>query len=935
VSHVRPAPGLTLVGRDRELTRISGLLSATASGAGGCAVLTGAPGIGKTRLLADAHERARDLGLAVAPGRAIDLDRAAPLRSLLSAVSAAEPEPVDLAALKDHTGDRLWYVDRLGEAIEEYVSRRPLVILLDDTHWCDELSALALRVLVPRLSSSPLRWLLTRRPVPTSSAGQDAIDWLIDEGAAEIRLGPLDDAAVRDLCANVIGAEPDATVLALAAGGRGNPFLLEQYLTALAATDQILVSGGVASVVGGDLPSSFLSAVDQRLRGLTAQARRLLQAASVFGRPCTLHAAAQLLGVRAAALVPAAEEAVSAGLLAEQGTGLTFAHDLLRQAVYDNLSGPARSTMHREAATVVRAEGCSPVEVADHLVRSGQRGDAEAVDVLRAAADEVAARAPSTAADLMVHALGMLPELDPQRAALSATAVGLLASAGRVAEARELGESALRGAVDVRTRATVLLGLAEALKHSGQNRGAADYARRALAEPAVPPEIQAHLHAIEAHALLYASDLLGADRSGAEADRLGTATGESAATSFGNAARSVVAHAEGRLDDALAYAGRAVQVADAAGGTALHRHPRIWLGNALVALDRFDEAEETFTIGRQKAEELGTGWSQPLWHYYNASLLIARGRLDEAVADAEAGVRIAEQLTALQLCVPLFGLLARVAVLRGQLPVAHEHLRRMNRLRSDGITAAPEDVAWSIAFVQAADGEPGAAVATLADLYRWLPGRLAILANDPGTAIDLVRIAQAAGDHIRARDAAAAAQLLAERNPAVSSLAGVAAHADALVRRDPALLRRAVELLDGVPRPLARAGALEDLARAEKDAGRRHRAIELLEQAIEECRGCGARRAVERMDKLLLGLGVHTGPEPRPGRTASPLSGLTASELGIARLVASGLTNQQIADRIRRSPHTVDSHLRNIFQKLGVNSRVAVTRIVLGGDLPE
>src|SRR5207247_6869325 len=186
---------------------------------------------------------------------------------------------------------------------------------------------------------------------------------------------------------------------------------------------------------------------------------------SSFGRPFSVHAAAQLVGQPATTLVPAAEEAVSAGILLDQDAVLAFAHDLWRQAVYDNLAGTTRTTLHREAAVVVRAEGCSPVEIADHLVRSGQRGDRDAVHLLRTAADQVAARAPGTAADLVLHALGMLPPDDRQRPALGAQAVGLLASAGRVTHARELGETTLRADPDVRARATVLLGLAEALKH--------------------------------------------------------------------------------------------------------------------------------------------------------------------------------------------------------------------------------------------------------------------------------------------------------------------------------------------------------------------------------------------------------------------------------------------------------------------------------------
>jgi DNA-binding CsgD family transcriptional regulator len=178
---------------------------------------------------------------------------------------------------------------------------------------------------------------------------------------------------------------------------------------------------------------------------------------------------------------------------------------------------------------------------------------------------------------------------------------------------------------------------------------------------------------------------------------------------------------------------------------------------------------------------------------------------------------------------------------------------------------------------------------------------------------------------------AAAASRLAERNPQVTSLAAAAAHADGLARDDLPALRRAVHLFRSGPRPLERASALEDTARAEAKTGHRDRAVQLLEQAIEEAAGCGARRAVERMEKYLHGLGIPTegGREPAG---ASPLALLTAAELGIARLTAQGLTNQQIATSIGRSPHTVDSHLRKIFQKLGVTTRVALTRLVVEND---
>ncbi|WP_345540281.1 helix-turn-helix transcriptional regulator [Phytohabitans rumicis] len=919
-----------LVGRDIELARLRDVLRATAGGTGGCLVITGPPGIGKTRLLAEMIRHGSAAGLAVASGQAIELDRVAPLKTVVSALREARPRPVDLSGLREHQGDRLWYVERIGEALEEYAAAGPLLVVVDDAHWTDEFSALALRVLVPRLSSSPVRWVLARRPAATPSPAHEAIDWLVREGAEQLSLAPLDEAAVGALCSNVLGAEADATVLALAAEGHGNPFLLEQYFTALQAAGQILVAEGVASVVGADLPADFRAAAIERLYGLSPQAIRLLQAGSVFGRPFTVHAAAQLWGLRAVELLTAVDEAVATGVLRARGATLTFAHDLLRQAIYDDLSGPVRAAMHGEAADVVRQAGGTPPEIAEHLLLDGQTGDDGAVQVLRAAAEEVADRAPSTAADLILRARDRLGDPDG-RLRLSVAAVGLLASAGRLPEARELGEAALRHGLDAETEATVLLGLAEALKHAGQNQVCVDYVRRALAGSPVPPAVRARLHAVEAHALLYVHDLPGAEQAGAEADRLGTAHDEPAASAFGSAARSVVAQAQGRLADAVAHARHAVQVADRAGGAALHRHPRIWLGGALTAVDRFAEAEEVIAVGRHEADELGTAWSQPLWAYYNASLATARGRLDDAVAEAEAGIRIAQQLSAWQLCLPLLGMLTRVAVARAQMPVAREHLRAMQRLLDEGITSAPEDVGWSFAVFQAADGQPEAALATLEEIHHALPGRLLLFANDPGAAADLVRVALRAKEPAVAGAAVDAARALAELNPAVPSLPAAAAHAEGLLKRDAVALRDAVDRYRATPRTLARISAMEDLAVVEHDAGHRSGAVELLEDAVAEATTCGARRAVERMERRLRRFGVRSRVKSSPGGApATPLGGLTATELAITRMVAQGMSNREIAEKRGCSPHTVDSHLRNIFQKVGVNSRVALTNALHG-----
>jgi ATP/maltotriose-dependent transcriptional regulator MalT len=888
--------------------------------------MNGPAGIGKSRLLEATAAEAADLGVAVAHGRATELDRLAPLATLTSALQRSRPGGLRLGTVAQPGDGRLWLIDQLGEAIENQVRHQALLIALDDAHWADEFSALALRALVPALSSSPVLWLLARRPVPAGSPTQHAVDSLAAEGATQLRLGPLAEEAVARLCAHLLGARPDATVLALASRSGGNPFLLEHLLTALRDAGQVLITDGVATWIGDELPTSFLSAVDRRLRGLSPDVRRLLEAGAVLGRPFTVYAVAKLMGRSPAELCDAADEAVRSGTLVESGIELAFRHDLLREAIYNSLSGPVRSVMHADAAEVVRGEGRSPLEVADHLIRSGHKGDSRAMAVLREASAQVAASAPSTAADLLLRALDMLSEHDPTRPQLVADAVRMLASAGRLVEAKRLGEQALHSGMDAATEAAVLLGLSEALKHAGHNGSVIEYTRRALARDGVPESIRAQLLAIQAHALLYVNDLDAAERAGAEAASRGAAAGDHAASVFGSVAGSVVARTRGRLEESVRLARAAVDTADRVGGEARHRHPRLWLGCALATLDRFEEAEQTYTVGQREAHQLGTAWSQPLWHFYRASLLMSAGRLDDAGAEAEAGIRVAEQLTALQLVVPLYALLARVAIRRADLATAREHLRSAQPLLSTGISVAPEDRAWTLALLQSAGGEPAAAVETLADIYDQLPHRLLLLVDDPGAAATLVRIAQQGGAPQAAEAVVAAARYLAGQNPAVTSLVAAAAHAEGLLTGDPQALRTAVARYRASPRLLCRADSMEDAARAELAAGRRAESVALFEEALDQYLASNAGRDAARVQKGLRALGVRRRSRSDAASEDPTWATLTQSELRVVRLVAEGLTNREVADRLYLSPHTVDSHLRHVFTKLGVNSRVELTR---------
>jgi DNA-binding CsgD family transcriptional regulator len=924
-----------LIGREPVLAELRTVLAETARGTGSCVVVEGLAGIGKSRVLAEAAAHATGLGLTVATGRATELDRVAPLTALLAALRSSVPPLVGDFSFDLHGAENGGYrlVDRLEGVLAEQATSHPLLIVLDDAQWADELTALALRVLIPALRTSPVCWLLARRPLPARAPGQDAIGSLVEEGATRLRLGPLPADAVAELCTDLLDARPDNGILVLAERASGNPFLLGELLASLRENGRIVVRDGIASVAEGDLPVSFLASVDHRLRDLSEQARSLLEAGAVLGRPYTLHEAAGLVGRTVAELVGTAKEAVHSGALVNVGAELAFRHDLIREAVYHGLPQPVRQALHREAVQVLQTEGRPILEVASHLVRGARKGDDHAVAILREAVRQVAPTAPATAADLMRRVLELLDPNDPDRHVAVAEAIRLLASAGHVVEARDLGEDALRAGLPAADEARILLGLAEALKHAGQAAAVLAYVRRALDRSGVPEPIQAHLLASRAHALMQSDDLAGADRAGAAAVAIGRATGEHSAVAYALAARSAAAQSRGELASAIALASEAVHLADETGGKAGHWHPRLWLASALVAADRFTESGAVYEMGRRQAEQFGTAWSLPLWHYYQGELHVAAGRLEDATAEAETGLRVTERLGALAMAPSLLATMARVALRRDELAMADEHLARARRLVADGVGVVSTDLVWTSALAKAAAGHPMDAVAGLATVYAALPERLLLLTYDPSAGPLLVRLALQARQPELAATAAAAARRLAERNPEVASHVGASAHATGLCNDDLAALRLAVQAYQTSPRPLAMASAMADTARAEHAAGHHDEAVALLDGAMERYTASGANRDVARVRQLMRRLGIrHKSAARGPRGTRAGWRSLTQSELRVVRLVAEGLTNREVASRLFVSPYTVDTHLRHVFTKLDLTSRVELTRQVLAHD---
>jgi DNA-binding CsgD family transcriptional regulator len=209
------------------------------------------------------------------------------------------------------------------------------------------------------------------------------------------------------------------------------------------------------------------------------------------------------------------------------------------------------------------------------------------------------------------------------------------------------------------------------------------------------------------------------------------------------------------------------------------------------------------------------------------------------------------------------------------------------------------------------------------------PERMLVLSRlwpGVGDEAQMVRMAVAVGDRELAESAIAYAGRRAEISPGVPSLAATAAHAAGLLNRDTDTLFEAVSLFKQTSHSLALAAAYEDLGVAHQEGGSAASGIDALTQALVLFARAGATQDATRIRSRLRTLGIRrrvaTGERPTSGWAA-----MTKSELAVAQLVADGLTNREVAKRLFVSPNTVTTHLRQVFAKLGVKSRVDLTRL--------
>ncbi|MBM2614114.1 AAA family ATPase [Actinoplanes sp. LDG1-06] len=392
---VRPKPAPTretpLIGREAELSELDQILAHAATGALSAALLTGEPGIGKTRLARAVTDHATTRGFAVGVGRCSQDEGAPPLWPW-AAILRDLDEPGLSAQLLTGTWDNqfaLWH--KVTETLIEAATRRPLLIVLDDLHWADPSSLKLLRHLIAG-AAGRMAVLGTRRSRPEpAGALADVLEALARHGTTRIDLAGLAEPEVRALVRAVAGRETrDGEAAALRDRTGGNAFLL----TELARLD-----------TAGAVPAAVTDVVAARSAQLPDPTRELLRLASVIGRDFDLALLAAVTGEHPEDVLDQLDPALAEGLVAETAPEeFRFSHALVRDAVHDGIPLTRRARRH----AAVAAKVTDPARAARHWLEAGPRHARDAWLACAAAARRATAvHAWEEAAGLLAAAIAV------------------------------------------------------------------------------------------------------------------------------------------------------------------------------------------------------------------------------------------------------------------------------------------------------------------------------------------------------------------------------------------------------------------------------------------------------------------------------------------------------------------------------------------------
>ncbi|GII75973.1 hypothetical protein Sru01_09550 [Sphaerisporangium rufum] len=950
-----PVAGPEPVGRAGELARIEAAVAGAAAGGRGLVLIDGEPGVGKTRLLGYLVERARAAGHAVLAGGATEFERLVPFGMYVDAFTRLSDEygPSGGAAAGTGPGglaeaalDTLLSAGRAGQAgdtergrLDRYHTYRGIrallahlaagrgaVLVLDDLHWADDPSLELTEFLLRRPPAAGFLMAIACRSAMIPPVVADAAR--ADAHVVRLGLAPLDEDAADLLMPPETG--PARRRLMYRASG-GNPLFLRALRDADDPTLAELAEGRPGAAPA--LERTLLAVLRRELDRLTPAGRRAAHAAAVAGELASPVVISQVAELEPAAAAAAVDELCRYGLGALAGTRFAFRHPLLRAAAYDTCGAGWRVAAHARIAGHLRRNGGSLALLAHHTERYAEPGDERAARTLGEAGVASLDSAPATAVRLLREALRVLPDRDdlmPYRAHLLTGLSRGTGVMGSLTESRRILHQVIDLPLDVSSAAVAFSSVISRLL------GRLDEARALLSAQAgragLDLKVRSQLLVELAAVATLRADPAEVRRYALEAAEVTARTGDAA---LGCAAQALLALAclqDGDVAAARAHATRAGWLMDGAPDAALVRHvelvaPLAW---SETCLGRVAEAARHLQRGIDLATMSGRSYAMPYLLIGQARCLARAGRLAEAIEAAEHAVAASEYIKSSE----------TLAMARGVmlLPVLWRHGARPAVALAGQVAASGPGSAWwramanvSVARVRLAAGGAGPGeVPPLPDpLSRDTEvERLAVesiragAGGDTGTALGRAAAAVAAAAGGTAYDLGTAHDARARALCGSDDLAGAAAAA-----------RTAAGHFAECGAVVERGLAHQLLATVHDRTGDLPACRDAIAQAKAAYRESGADWLAGRLVRAERRLAAR-GPR-QPAGTAAGSPALTAREREVAALVGQGLTNREVAERLRLSRKTVETHVASIFSKLDVRSRVALARRLAGqGDIP-
>jgi DNA-binding CsgD family transcriptional regulator len=928
-----------LVGREPELAVAALAVRELSEGRASVLAIEGEAGIGKTRLVQSIVDDARSRDVAVYCGQAHPFERTRPFGVLATALdlSRRSPEPRRAAlggllagesAAGQAAGDiQFRVVEEIVDLVETSCAERPVLLVAEDIHWADSASLLAILSVARRLPLAALLVVVSARPSPQAAEVVRLLDDLAAGGARSLQLQPLTSDDVAVLARRTLGASPGPSLTAMLDKAGGNPLWVVALLRSLADGGMLGRVGDSVEPTTFELPVSLSDLVVRRLRHLPTATLELLQVAAVLGDAVSLRDVAAVAGRPPAAVVRQLRDAFDAQLLDEADDRVVFRHQLVHDAIYQHVPPPVRRLLHRECAVALMAAGADRLDVADHLMLGAERGDEQAVAWLREAAREASAQAPPVTVELIRRAEALLPDGHRDADVVASEVVQALLRAGNVAEAATRAEAVLARQHAAELDTPLRLALLGAL--ALQNRAAEliDLAQASLAGAGLRPSDQVLMLAQQSWALTYTGDPRAGESAAGRGLVIAEQASDAAMTVWALTALLVAVGRQGRYGEALAHARRAAALAaDSPDTRSLPLQPKFFLGLALFDCDLVGEARAAFRAALD--DEFGSAWwlSETLMADAQASFVI--GEWEDAVPGLIAGGQAAQEKGNLLLISQSLAYRTIIATATGDHRAASELAAAIPlSLEDDQLSYNAGILAFAVAGLKAAEGDRQGAYELMLRCWRVDAARDNRFYHRC-LAPDLVRLALALGHRDVAAEVAAVVAAGVALAPEVPTVRSLALRCQGLVDSEVEPLIEAVALARQAPHLIEHAGACEDAARLLVHGGRRDEAAALLAEALERYEHAGADAWARRVRAQLRPLGARPGARGSRHRPAHGWESLTATERAVSLLVAEGLTNGAVARRLYVSPHTVNTHLRHVFAKLGVSNRVALAAVV-------